>query len=105
MSAAQYMTALGHANEVRLARSAVKHALRGGTMSVEGALEHSAVQTMPVGSLLEAQRDWGPARVRRTLGGLRYRVPPVIVSESRKVGDLTDRERAAIVQACKESTR
>jgi len=101
----QYMDALGRANKVRLARSEVKHQLRDGSLSVEEALEHPAVQTMPVGLLLEAQQRWGAIKVRRALGRLRYRVPPVVVSELRNVGDLTDRERAAIVRACGESTR
>jgi hypothetical protein len=101
----QYMTALERANKVRLARSEVKRQLQDGSMSLDGALEHPAVQTMPVGFLLEAQRGWGPAKVRRMLGRLRFYVPPVVVSELRRVGDLTERERAAIVQACKETGR
>lgn len=101
----QALAALERANEVRLARCAVKRQLRGGTMSIEEALGHTAVQTMDVGFLLEAQRGWGPATVRRALNGLRYLVPPVIVSELRKVGNLSERERAAIVQACKGTGR
>jgi hypothetical protein len=105
MTPPQHMSALERANKVRLARSAVKHALRDGSMSVEEALVHPAVRTMTLGFLLQAQWGWGYARVRRMLGRLRFYVPPVVVSELRSVGDLTDRERVAIVQACKETKR
>jgi hypothetical protein len=100
------MTALERANEVRLARSAVKHALRDGAMSVEEALEHPAVQTLEIGRLLEAQRRWGPARVASLLRYLRDGVsPPVIASRLRRVENFSERERAAIVRACKETKR
>lgn len=102
---AQYMAALERANKVRLARSAVKHQLRDGSMSVEEALGHPAVHTMEIAVLLEAQRDWGPARVWDVFQRLRRLAPPVIVSEFRSVGKLTARERAAIVRACKENAR
>jgi hypothetical protein len=101
----QYMPALERANKVRLARSEVKHQLRDRSMPLEQALEHPAVRTMAIGQLLESQQRWGRDRVRRVLAWLRLCAPPVMVSELRNVGDLTDRERAAIVQACKETGR
>jgi hypothetical protein len=97
-----HMVALERANEVRLARSGVKYALRDGRMSIEEALEHPAIQTMPIGPLLCCQRRWGVARSARVLHALRWCSPPVLVSEARLVRDLTVRERAAIVRVCKE---
>lgn len=103
--APQALAALKRANEVRLARSAVKHQLRDGTMSLEDALDDPAVQTMEIGLLLEAQWGWGELRVVRLLGALRNSSPSTTLDPRRHVGALTDRERAAIVRACKESTR
>lgn len=102
---AQYMAALERANKVRLARSDVKHQLRDGSLSLEDALGHPAVQTMEIGLLLESQWGWGEIRVVHLLGVLRDSSPSTTLDPRRHVGALTDRERAAIVQACKEDAR
>lgn len=82
----QPLDALVVANEARVAQATVRHALGDRTMTLGEALEHPAVQTMTVYRLLCAQRGWGPRRTRKCLAA-------VGVSESRRVGELTARQR------------
>jgi hypothetical protein len=91
----QHMTALARATETRLARSAVKHALYEGRMTVEEALREECCQSMTVSALLCAQWGWGRARMLRVLRGL-----SAPVGEMRRIDQLTDRQRAALVEAC-----
>lgn len=58
----QSMAALAHANEVRLARSALKRDVRAGTVGLEEALAAPCAQEMDLRDLLMAQRDWGERR-------------------------------------------
>ena len=93
MSPVQHMLALEKANEVRLARAEVRHALFERGMTVAEALELECVRSMLVHDLLRAQHRWGSKRASRVM-----RTIPV--GASRLVCDLTGRERAALVQAC-----
>lgn len=78
--------ALVVANEARLAQAAVRRALAARTMTLGEALEHPDAQRMTAYRLLAAQPRWGPLRTSEVLRG-------VGVSESRRVGELTDRQR------------
>jgi hypothetical protein len=102
---AQSMEALQHANRVRLGQVAVKRALKAAELSIEAALSDPRAQRMSVYDLLMAQWGWGDSRAYRLLRGLHWHRPPVVVSLHRRVGALSERERAAIVQACKETRR
>lgn len=94
----QCMTALQKANATRLAAAAVKRHVKAGTMSLRVALWHRDAQCIAIGLLLEAQPRWGRHRVEALL----KRVP---VSAHRKVRDLTDRQRAVVLELVEESTR
>jgi hypothetical protein len=88
---AQRLQALRRANEVRLARAAVKRMIAAGEMSVVEAIlsESSEISRMAVSELLLSQRSWGDARCR----GLLMSVP---LSETKTVGSMTPRQRSLL---------
>lgn len=89
------MAALDRANEVRLARVVLKREVRSGALSLGDALVDGRAGSMEVKQLVECQHRWGRRRTLRVLRGLR-------IGEKRRVGDLTERQRAALVEACGE---
>lgn len=93
MSTGQHMSALAMANEIRLARYAVRRSVARGETTISQALEDPCCQTMPVFDLLIAQRWWGRARTANVLLGL-------AISERRQVRKLTDRQRSLLIRAC-----
>jgi hypothetical protein len=95
VSPAQHMVALERANEIRLARSEVKHKIAEGHMTVGEALGEECCQSMTVGALLCCQYRWGRVRMLRFLS--RLLVP---IGESRRIDALTDRQRGALIGAC-----
>jgi hypothetical protein len=95
VSPAQNMLALERANEIRLARSEVKHKIAEGRMTVAEALGEECCQSMTVGALLCCQHRWGRARMLRFLS--RLMVP---IGEARRVDALTERQRRALVGTC-----
>ena len=88
----QPLAALEYANEVRVARAELKRQIAAGELSVAAVVESCPWEaaSMPVGSLLKAQRRWGSARCRRVLVALD-------LSEKRAVAALTERQRTALV--------
>lgn len=84
----QHMRALAHANQIRLARAALKRTIKAGTASVADVVRDcpSEVETMTVSELLGSQRRWGRTRVRKFL-------IPLAVNENRELGRLTIRQR------------
>jgi hypothetical protein len=84
----QHMQALAHANEVRLARAALKRAINAGTERAADVVRDcpSEVETMTVSELLRSQRRWGRTRVRKFL-------IPLALNENRELGRLTLRQR------------
>lgn len=87
----QALEALALANQVRNDRAVVKRQVKSGELTVVEVLADPPVccETMAVGELLRAQRDWGPRRCRRLLSR-------ASVSEIRRIGDLTERQRSLI---------
>lgn len=101
---AQRQEALARANEIRFARADLKRELREGRLSLADALEDEATQKMTVFDLLRAQHRYGPERIRRkltTAANLIGSSRPV--PEHKSIGDLTDRQKRALVQACEGS--
>lgn len=86
--APQHMRALAHANRVRLARAELKRAIKSGTAHPSDVVKGCPwqVETMTVGELLRSQRRWGRARARKFL-------TPLMLSENRELGKLTERQR------------
>jgi len=92
--APQHMQALAHANRVRLARAERKRGIYAGRISAADVVRHCPweVETMSLAELLRSQRRWGRTRVRKLLASLQLR-------ETRRVGQLTDRERNLLAAA------
>ena len=84
----QHMRALAHANEIRLARAALKRSVKSGDLGVADVVQSCPheVETMTVSELLRSQRRWGRTRARKFLA-------PLAVNENREIGRLTTRQR------------
>ena len=94
--APQHMRALAHANRVRLARAELKRGIYAGRVSAADVVRRSPweAETMTLAELLRSQRRWGRTRVRKLLASLQLR-------ETRRVGQLTERERNLLAGALK----
>jgi hypothetical protein len=88
----QQLEALQIANRVRFDGMHVRQEVTAGVITVEQAFNDPRAERMQVGRLLCAQRGWGPSRVHRLLNTL-------MVWPTRRVGDLTERQRARILEA------
>ncbi len=90
----QCMEALARANEVRLARAALKREISAGHRSITEVIMESPweVESMSLGELLCAQRRWGRARSRKLLSS-------TSLSEGKRIGTLTERQRRILVAA------
>ena len=90
----QCMQALARANQVRLARAALKRDISAGRRTVTEVILKSPweVDSMSLSELLCSQRRWGRARSRKLLSS-------AALSEGKKVGTLTDRQRRVLVCA------
>jgi hypothetical protein len=84
----QHMRALAHANEIRLARAALKRSIAAGEVGAAEVVRDcpSEVESMTVGELLRSQRRWGRTRARKFLFSL-------ALNENRELGRLTARQR------------
>jgi hypothetical protein len=90
----QCMQALARANEVRLARAALKREVCAGHREVTGVILDSPweADSMSLSELLCSQRRWGRARSRKLLSS-------IALSEGKRVGTLTERQRRLLVAA------
>lgn len=90
----QCMQALARANEVRLARAALKREIGAGQRAVTDVIIESPweAESMSLSELLCSQRRWGRARSRKLLSS-------AALGEGKKVGTLTERQRRILVRA------
>jgi hypothetical protein len=90
----QCMQALARANKVRLARAALKRDVCAGRRQVAEVVIDSPweADSMSLSELLCSQRRWGRARSRKLLSS-------IALSEGKRVGTLTDRQRRLLVGA------
>jgi hypothetical protein len=90
----QCMQALARANQVRLARAALKRDVSAGRRRVaEVVLECPwEAESMSLSELLCSQRRWGRARSRKLLSS-------IALNEGKRLGTLTDRQRRILVAA------
>ena len=90
----QCMEALARANKVRLARAALKRDICAGRRKITKVVMDSPweAESMSLSELLCAQRRWGRARSRKLLSS-------TALSEGKRVGTLTDRQRRILVAA------
>jgi hypothetical protein len=97
MLAPQHMQALARANEVRLARAALKRQIAAGTRDArEIVLEVPwEAESMSISELLSAQRRWGRQRSRKLIvaAGL---------TETKRLGTMTERQRGILARALDE---
>ena len=90
----QCMEALARANQVRLARAALKRDISAGRRNITEVIMESPweAESMSLSELLCAQRRWGRARSRKLLSS-------TALSEGKRVGSLTERQRRILVAA------
>jgi len=88
------MQALARANRVRLARAELKRAIGRGEVDVAAVVGDVPWETesMTLAELLTSQRRWGRTRARKLLQA-------VGLSENKRVGSLTPRQRALLTSA------
>src|SRR3954447_6424946 len=91
---AQCMEALARANQVRLARAALKRDISAGRQSVTEVITESPweAESMSLSELLCSQRRWGRARSRKLLAS-------AALGEGKKIGSMTERQRRILVAA------
>jgi hypothetical protein len=87
------MMALAHANQIRLARAAMKRSIKAGALDAAEVFKTcpDEVATMTVSELLCSQKRWGKARARKFL-------TPLAINENRALGKLTLRQRGEMAQ-------
>jgi hypothetical protein len=90
----QCMQALARANQVRLARAALKRDISAGRREVTTVILDSPweAESMSLSELLCSQRRWGRARSRKLLSS-------AALSEGKRLGTLTERQRRILVGA------
>lgn len=91
IEAPQHMQALARANRVRLARAELKRSITRGEVEVSEVVNDCSWETesMTLAELLTSQRRWGRTRARKFLVGL-------ALSENKRLGTLTSRQRAML---------
>lgn len=89
----QHMQALARANQVRLARAALKREIAAGHRDVIEVLEELPweIESMSLIELLTSQRSWGRTRARKFLVGL-------MLPENKRIGSLTSRQRLMLIR-------
>lgn len=96
----QHMQALARANRVRLARAELKRSIGRGEVEVTRVIEECPWETesMTLAELLTSQRRWGRTRARKLLQAL-------ALSENKRLGTLTGRQRALLAAALGSKSR
>src|ERR1700730_3219090 len=87
----QHMRALARANQVRLARAQLKRKVASEEVGVAEVILECPWEaaSMAVADLLMSQRRWGQTRCRRFLA-------QVLMSETKTVGSMTERQRQTL---------
>jgi hypothetical protein len=90
----QHLEALARANKVRLARADLKRAIAAGKRSVVDVVVTVPWETatMTLAELLSSQHRWGRTRSRKFLSSIG-------LTENKKLGTLTPRQRKLIAEA------
>jgi len=98
--APQHMQALARANRVRLARAELKRSIGRGEVDVAEIIRDCPWETesMTLAELLTSQRRWGRTRARKLLQAL-------ALSENKRIGTLTPRQRTLLTSALSPRSR
>lgn len=93
----QRLRALERANQIRLARAALKRSIALGQVSAAEVILDcpEAAGSWPIGDLLMSQRRWGSTRCRKFLSRNH-------IVETKPVGTLTDRQRRVLADCLEE---
>ncbi|HEX2359440.1 MAG TPA: hypothetical protein VHH72_06460 [Solirubrobacterales bacterium] len=93
----QHMQALARANRVRLARAALKREIAAGRRSATEVVRECPweAESMTIAELLASQRRWGKARSRKL-------IVSTGLTEMKRLGTLTDRQRRLLAAALDE---
>ena len=94
----QRLRALERANQIRLARAALKRSIALGQVSAAEVILQcpDAASSWPIGELLMSQRRWGSTRCRKFLSRSH-------IIETKPVGTLTDRQRRMLASSLDSS--
>ena len=94
----QPLRALERANEIRLARAALKRRIGIGEVSAAEVILScpDAAHSWPIGDLLMSQRRWGSTRCHKFLSRSQ-------IIETKPVGTLTDRQRRVLAEQLEAS--
>ncbi len=95
----QSESALESANQIRLARTAVKQAILAGQTTIAEALDDPCVQSMTVFQLLRSQKRWGTSYAAKGTKALNL-LSQLQIGTERRVADLTERQRKILGEAC-----
>lgn len=100
MTVPQHMQALARANRVRLARAELKRSIARGDVEVVEVIRECPWETesMTLAELLTSQRRWGRTRARKFLLA-------IALSENKRLGTLTPRQRALLATALSSKSR
>lgn len=98
--APQYMRALQQANRVRLARAELKRQIGDNETTVAEVVRTVPweAESMAIAELLMSQHRWGRQRCRRFLAA-------IPMSETKTIGTMTDRQRAALAAGLGEAAQ
>ena len=88
----QRFDALANANQTRIGKATLKKELGRREITFAMALNDPRAQPMEIRALLVAQRRWGPIKAQTLLRRL-------MISEHRRVRDLTSRQRYMLLEA------
>jgi len=93
------MRALERANQVRLARAALKRRIATGALDAADVILECPweAESMAVADLLMSQRRWGQTRCRKFLA----QIP---MSEKKTIGSMTDRQRRTLAAMLRSSS-
>lgn len=97
---AQHLQALEHANRVRLARAEMKRRIAAGHLPAAEVILGCPweAESMSISDVLMSQKRWGRARCRRLLMSIG-------IPENKRVGTLTERQRALVVAMLESNGR
>jgi len=97
---AQHLRALEHANRVRLARAEMKRQIAAGDLPAAEVILSCPweAESMSISDVLMSQRRWGRARCRRLLMAIG-------IPENKRVGTLTERQRAILASMLESNGR
>ena len=96
----QPIQALRRGNQIRLAAVAVKREIREGRLTVAEAIADPRSGPVSVLDLLMAQRKWGRGRALGLLSAKAAADPANRISETRRVRELTERQKALLASWC-----